>query len=158
VLGTTFNVKAYTQDPTAEATLITGSVEVRLNDGLERRVRLLPNQKIVLQHPDSALGNSQPGLVAGYRVEGIRGRQDNRITETAWRNNYLVFDNDNFENIALKMERWYGISVHLNGKKLKGYHFTGTFQNEPFTEVLDALKVTTSFHCRITGNEVFITE
>lgn len=158
VLGTTFNVKAYTQDPTTEATLITGSVEVTLNDGLKRSVKLLPSQKIVLQHPGGAPGNSRPALVEGYRVESIRGQQDNIIAETAWCNNYLVFDNDRFDNIALKMERWYGIRVHLNGEKLKSYHFTGTFQNEPFTEVLEALKVTTSFHCRITGNEVFITE
>ena len=159
VLGTSFNVKAYTQDHTTEATLITGAVEVTLNDGLERNIKLIPNQKIVLQHPDSASERAQPKLVAGYKVESIRGGQlDNMIVETAWRDNYLVFDNDNFEDIALKMEHWYGIKVHLNGKKLKNYHFTGTFQHESFAEVLDALKVTTSFHCRIVSNEVFITE
>jgi transmembrane sensor len=158
VLGTSFNVKAYTQDKTTEATLITGAVEVTLNDGWERSVKLLPNQKIILQH-----GNgkqlAQPNLVAGYKVENIHSnQQDSMVVETAWCDNFLVFDNDNFEDIARKMERWYGITIHLNDKKLKNFHFTGTFKNESFPEVLEALKVTTTFHCRIAGNEVFITQ
>lgn len=158
VLGTSFNVKAYTGDNTTEATLITGAVEVTLNDGVERNVKLVPNQKIVLQHgPADKL--AQPNLVAGYKVENIRSNtQDSMVAETAWHDNYLVFDNDNFEDIALKMERWYGIKIHLNGNKLKTYHFTATFKNESFSEVLEALKVTTSFHCRIVSNEVFITQ
>lgn len=158
VLGTSFNVKAYKGDNTTEATLITGAVEVTLNDGVERNVKLVPNQKIILQHgPQDKL--VQPNLVAGYKVENIRSNpQDSMVAETAWHDNYLVFDNDNFEDIALKMERWYGIKIHLNGNKLKNYHFTATFKNESFSEVLEALKVTTSFHCRIVSNEVFITQ
>lgn len=158
VLGTSFNVKAYTGDQTTEATLITGAVEVILNDGMERNVKLTPNQKIILQHaPADKL--TQPNLVAGYKVENIHSNtQDSMVAETAWCDNYLVFDNDNFEDIALKMERWYGIKIHLNGNKLKQYHFTATFKNESFSEVLEALKVTTSFHCRIASNEVFITQ
>ncbi|MBO9731187.1 MAG: FecR family protein [Chitinophaga sp.] len=157
VLGTSFNVKAYTEDQTSEATLITGAVEVTLNDGLERNVKLLPNQKIVLQHANGTQ-LTQPNLVAGYRVETLHNNQaDNLVAETAWRDNYLVFDNDKFEDIALKMERWYGIQIHLSDK-LKSFHFTGTFKDESFPEVLEALKVTTSFHCRIAGNEVFITQ
>ncbi|WP_177192254.1 FecR family protein [Chitinophaga arvensicola] len=159
VLGTSFNVKAYTQDNTTEATLITGAVEVTLNDGEEKSVKLLPNQKIILQHPTENQSLTQPNLVAGYKIENIHSNpQDSMVAETAWCDNYLVFDNDNFEDIALKMERWYGIKVHLSGNKLKNYHFTATFKNESFSEVLEALKVTTSFRCRIVSNEVFITQ
>lgn len=159
VLGTSFNIKAYTQDNTTEATLITGAVEVTLNDGVERNVKLLPNQKIILQHPTENQSLTQPNLVAGYKIENIHNNpQDSMVAETAWCDNYLVFDNNNFEDIALKMERWYGIKVHLSGSKLKNYRFTATFKNESFSEVLEALKVTTSFHCRIVSNEVFITQ
>ncbi|NLR77602.1 FecR family protein [Chitinophaga eiseniae] len=159
VLGTSFNVKAYTQDETTEATLITGAVEVTLNDGVERTIRLLPNQKIVLQHNNEFASSKPAGQVDGYRVENIRyNQQDSLVAETAWYNNYLVFDNDSFEDIARKMERWYGIKIHLNGEKLKQYRFTATFKNESFPEVLEALKVTTSFRFRITGNEIFITQ
>jgi transmembrane sensor len=157
VLGTSFNVKAYTEDQTTEATLITGAVEVTLNDGLERNVKLLPNQKIILQH-NNANTLTKPDLVTGYKVEMIHSNQPgSMVAETAWRDNFLVFDNDRFKDIALKMERWYGIKIHLNNE-LNNYHFTGTFKNETFPEVLEALKVTTSFHCRIVSNEVFITQ
>ncbi|WP_326992441.1 FecR domain-containing protein [Chitinophaga sp. 212800010-3] len=155
VLGTSFNVKAYTQDRITEATLISGAVEVQLNDGVERTIRLLPNQKIILQHA----GDAPSTLVAGYSVENIHpNTADSVVAETAWRNNYLVFDNDDFEEVARKIERWYGVKIHLEGKKLKTYRFTATFKNETLPEVMEALKVTTSFHCRIVSNEVFITQ
>ncbi|MFY0256201.1 FecR family protein [Chitinophaga sp. 30R24] len=159
VLGTSFNVKAYTQDKITEATLISGAVEVTLNDGEERNIKLLPNQKIILQHAKESRQLVQPKLIEGYKVTTIHGNQpDSLVMETAWCDNYLVFDNENFETIASKMERWYGIKMHLDGYKLKNYHFTGTFKNESFAEVLEALKVTTSFRCRIVSNEVFITQ
>lgn len=158
VLGTSFNVKAYTGDKTTEATLITGAVEVTLNDGVARSIKLIPNQKIILEHSNGT-GPSKASIVAGYRVENILGtQQDGMVKETAWRNNFLVFDNERFEDIAVKMERWYDIKIHFANNKLKNYHFTGTFKNESFPEVLEALKVTSSFHCRIASNEVFITQ
>ncbi|CAL1518357.1 FecR family protein [Chitinophaga sp. MM2321] len=153
VLGTSFNVKAYPGDKTAETSLISGVVEVTPHHDASRRIRLAPNQKIIIRGTQE--GNTRPGL--GYSIENIKQLpEDNMIGETAWRDNILVFDNERFEDIALKMERWYDIKIHLTNNKLKNYHFTGTFKNESFPEILEALKVTTSFHCRITGNEVFI--
>ena len=33
--------------------------------------------------------------------------------ETAWVENKLVFDNETFEEVALKMERWYDVTIHI---------------------------------------------
>ncbi|WP_258539552.1 DUF4974 domain-containing protein [Chitinophaga oryzae] len=56
------------------------------------------------------------------------------------------------------MERWFGVKVYLADKKLKAYRFTGTFKNESLPQILEALKVTSSFRCEIKGNEVFINQ
>lgn len=158
VLGTSFNIKAYTQDPTTEATLITGAVEVTVNDGKEHNIKLLPNQKIILEHGAAIDPLSSSRLVNSYRVENLRNMQDNLVYETAWCDNYLVFDNETLTEIARKMERWYGIKIHITDPKLLQYHYTGTFKNESFREVLEALKVTTTLHWRTEGNDVFITQ
>ncbi|RFS18846.1 FecR family protein [Chitinophaga silvatica] len=158
VLGTSFNIKAYNQDATTEASLITGAVEITVNDGKEHNVKLLPNQKIILEHTTNVNQVIPTKLVASYRIENIRNTQDNLIYETAWCDNYLVFDNETLATIIPRMESWYGIKIHITDSHLKKYSFTGTFKNESFREVLEALKVTTSLHWRIEGNDVFITQ
>ncbi|WP_143310847.1 FecR family protein [Chitinophaga vietnamensis] len=165
VLGTEFNVKAYPNDKTAETSLISGAVEVWINNGQTRKVLLEPSQKIVLniapEMPATAPKNNDQNThaSAAFKIENVKvNPQDSVVKETAWCDNLLVFDNESFEEIATSMERWYGIQIHLANNKLKTYHFTGTFKNETFTEVLEALKVTSPFHYRIVGNEVFINQ
>lgn len=156
VLGTSFNVKAYKQDAVTEASLITGAVEITVNDGNVHNIKLLPNQKIILQHP-AAVNQVADKLINSYSIENVRNTQDNLIYEIAWCDNYLVFDNETLATITRKMERWYGIKMHITDTRLNKYHFTGTFKNESFREVLEALKVTTSLHWKIEGNDVFVT-
>lgn len=155
VLGTAFNIKAYPNEEQTETSLISGSVEVVPADDQQRRVQLQPNQKFIIRHTQD--GNAKPSL--GYSMEQVKmNGQDDLINETAWCDNILVFDNENFGAVALKMERWFGVKVYLTDKKLKAYRFTGTFKNESLPQILEALKVTSSFRCEIKGNEVFINQ
>src|SRR5450432_4202977 len=55
VLGTRFNVKSYPTDPTTEATLIRGSIEVSIKDRPSEKIILKPNEKLVVANDDSAL-------------------------------------------------------------------------------------------------------
>lgn len=153
VLGTAFNVKAYPNEEQTETSLISGSVEVVPADDQQQRVQLQPNQKFIIRHTQD--GNARPSL--GYSMEQVKmNGQNDLINETAWCDNVLVFDNESFGTVALKMERWFGVKIYLNDKKLKAYRFTGTFKNESLPQILEALKVTSSFRCEIKGNEVFI--
>ncbi|NLR68358.1 FecR family protein [Chitinophaga varians] len=155
VLGTAFNIKAYPNEEQTETSLISGSVEVVPADDQQHRVQLQPNQKFIIRHTQD--GNARPTL--GYSMEQVKANgQDDLINETAWCDNVLVFDNENFGSVALKMERWFGVKVYLTDKKLKAYRFTGTFKNESLPQILEALKVTSSFRCEVKGNEVFINQ
>ncbi|MCW3465588.1 FecR family protein [Chitinophaga nivalis] len=158
VLGTTFNVQAYPEDKTAATALVSGAVEVTFNDGAPRQIRLKPDQKLVLLGREGVMDKAeQLNRVAAFRMEKIHvNPEDSSIHEAAWRNNSLVFENESFEDIILKIERWYGIHVHLENRKLKNYRYTGTFKNESFREVLEALKVTTTFRYRVEDKDVFI--
>lgn len=167
VLGTSFNVKAYPGDKTAEASLISGAVEI-VFDGMENeKIRLAPNQKIVLRSGPAAITPITPSPTAdkpvaapvSYTVEKVKvSPQDSLVLETAWCDNFLVIDNETFEEIAIKLERWYGIIIHLSGDRLKNYHFTGTFKNETYQEILEAFRVTSPFNYKIVGNEIYINQ
>ncbi|WP_160711082.1 FecR family protein [Chitinophaga solisilvae] len=154
VLGTTFNIKAYPTDRQTETSLITGAVEVWFNKNGSQKVQLEPNQKITVLSPEHNVNASPEYSITHIR----RNEQGNIINETAWCDNFLIFDNEGFRDVALKMERWFGVKIHLKDKKLMTYRFTGTFKNESLPEILEALKVTSSFRCRIAGNEVFINQ
>jgi len=55
VLGTAFNIKAYPGDALAEASLLTGSVEVLVKDPQHTKFILRPREKIVVPRPDSTV-------------------------------------------------------------------------------------------------------
>jgi transmembrane sensor len=76
--------------------------------------------------------------------------------ETSWVNNKLVFRSETFEQVALKMEKWYGVNVLFTDEKLKSKKFTGVFDNETIDQALTALQLTTSFNFMKSGDSIFI--
>jgi transmembrane sensor len=67
------------------------------------------------------------------------------ILETAWVDNKLIFDNETFEEVAVKMERWYGVIIRFKNDKLRSLRMTGTFEKESITEALAALQLLSPF-------------
>jgi len=81
---------------------------------------------------------------------------DNEVIETAWVYNRLVFNKETFEQLALRMERWYGVSIVFKDERLRNNRITGTFENETVQQALQALQYTTKFNYRINKNEITI--
>ncbi|WEK37140.1 MAG: DUF4974 domain-containing protein [Candidatus Pseudobacter hemicellulosilyticus] len=169
VLGTAFNVRAYAADPTIEATLLRGSIEVvRKNDVNAPRVILRPQEKLVFHKEPAtergglkgrdllpASATQQPA--AGIAVVSLPGNQPDSIRkETSWIYNRLVFDGDSFEELAAKMERWYNVHIQIHSEQLKRQRLKGAFEKENITEALDALQFTAPFDYKINGNEIGI--
>jgi ferric-dicitrate binding protein FerR (iron transport regulator) len=81
---------------------------------------------------------------------------DSNKVETSWVYNRLVFDGDNFQELAKKMERWYNVKIIINSKELLRYRFKGAFENETVREALDALQLTADFSYKINNNVINI--
>ena len=81
---------------------------------------------------------------------------DNSIVETAWVNNRLVFRDESFEEVALKMERWYNTEIEIQGEELKQLRLNGIFVNETVIQALDALKISFAFKYRQEGSKIII--
>lgn len=163
VLGTQFNVKSYANDKLSEASLIHGSIEVSLKKRGSEKILLKPNEKIVVMNERLVKHNATP-LIKNDPTEPIIAVQklnyavkDSSIIETSWVDNKLSFQNESFEDIAVRMERWYGIPIVFKDPSFKNERFTGTFTNETIQQALEALQFAMNFKYTIKDNVINIT-
>jgi len=166
VLGTSFNVKSYKNEPSGEATLITGSIEVTLNDRPSDRIILKPKEKLIVQN--NRFTRKQPHLAqtisdsAGkstrYALTNLTYFHNNvnTVVETSWVENKLVFSNKDFIDISGDLERWYGVHIEFMTERAKHYNFSGYFEKETLPEALDALKMIDHFNYKIEDSTVYI--
>lgn len=164
VLGTAFNVKSYPEEKTIETTLIRGLVQItRKGDTKGAPVYLHPNEKIVLpaNNANAGIAREQVTLTANQQatqqiIHIDSTKQENQLIETAWVYNRLEFRGDNFEQLALKLERWYNIKIYFEDDAARQLVFNGSLQNETVEQAFMALKAAVPFNMSITNNEVFI--
>jgi transmembrane sensor len=172
VLGTAFNVKSYPLEPTIEATLVRGLIEVEKNNQPQSsKILLRPNEKLVYNKNEDAaqasasvspVADPESPVTAVRKPESIsistlpKNISDSVRTETSWIYGKLFFEGDSFRELAPKMERWFNVKIGFLNDKAAAYRFTGVFENENIGEALHALQLTASFKYTINGNEVWI--
>ena len=151
VLGTAFNVKAYPGEKNTETSLIRGSIEVTMSDRKDK-IMMKANDKLIVSNDGmviNAESNIAKNKAAVVKVPVVSmshltlARDESTIIETAWVENKLVFDKESFEEVALKMEKWYGVNIRFADEKLKSQPLTGTFEKETVSEALGALQIST---------------
>jgi ferric-dicitrate binding protein FerR (iron transport regulator) len=163
VLGTQFNVKSYPEENTIETTLVTGSIEIetkKFGSNQKQQLTLKPNQKATFSKSSrklSLLKDKLPEKVRPGRVDEIKisGEIDTE-TITSWKDNKLVFSKERFEDILVKMERWYDVEILLKDENLGDYRYTGAFEKETLEQALNALKLATPFEYSIDKNYIVI--
>ncbi|MDF2186823.1 FecR domain-containing protein [Paraflavitalea sp. CAU 1676] len=166
VLGTQFNVKSYPNEKTTEAALIHGSIEVSLKDRPSEKFILKPNEKIIVANKDSAhkashaasRDHDNPGLSLVEIRHLTYQKKDSAVVETSWLENRLAFQNESFRELALKMERWYGVSIQFKDEKTAGLRFTGTFEDEPVEDVMRALTISWPFNYKFQGKTIIVSQ
>jgi ferric-dicitrate binding protein FerR (iron transport regulator) len=166
VLGTVFNVRSYSNEKTAEAALIKGSIEVTLKDRKDQKIILKPNEKISVANEEPKTDTKQtkiiPAKIGSAHIPQIVVKElktnptYNIIGEIAWTQNKLYFEDESLEDIGLRMERWFGKKVTIANESLKNIHYTGNFENETLEEVLSYLKLSKSFNFRLGNDNVVI--
>lgn len=158
-LGTAFNVKAYLNEKNTETTLISGLVEITLKENNNRKMLLYPNQKI--EWHNGNVNPSNNNLATANKEnpstdslsKKIVVTSDGDIKEIAWKENKLIFDDEEFCNIAVLLERWYGVKINFEDPSICHYRFTGTYEKEDLNTVLDFLKESKSFNYTIEKGE-----
>ncbi|MGZ5286552.1 MAG: FecR family protein [Flavisolibacter sp.] len=159
VLGTAFNVKSYPNDKTTETSLVRGEVEITMDRRPGEKFILKPNEKLIVTNETNTTASSvshknYPIVV----LSSLTQLEDNTIIETSWVENKLVFQDESFEELAVKMERWYGVEISFSSEKTAGERLSGTFTRESIQEALEILQMTTRFNFTNKSNTIIITE
>jgi ferric-dicitrate binding protein FerR (iron transport regulator) len=172
VLGTTFNVKSYTDEGTIETILESGSlcISKKVEGKKTNQVVLKPNQKLTFIKSEGRIlvddikdklkgleENKKTIEKTGQRLEKLYlSKNIDTKLYTSWKDNRLVFVDESFESLAVKMERWYNVRIIIKGDKLKQFRFTGIFENETIEQALKALQITTRFEYTFDQNIITI--
>jgi ferric-dicitrate binding protein FerR (iron transport regulator) len=164
VTGTAFNVKAYPGDKISETSLIRGRVEITVNARPDEKYILKPNEKLVIRDEAMVKASAipvadkksihEPLIQVGY-LNYVDN--DSAAVETSWVYDRLVFDEESMENIALKMERWYGVKIKITDPQLAAQQLTYTIKKETVAQALHNMQYALRFHYTINGEFITIT-
>ena len=122
VLGTAFNIKAYSTDHNITVTVIRGKVKVE-------------NEK-------SIIGIITPNEQIIFDTEKSQGLQQivNSKESVAWTEHDLFFDNITVEEAALKLKERFKVIINIENDKIKNCRFTATFvRGENLDQILSVL-------------------
>lgn len=135
VLGTHFNVRAYTNETSLKTTLLEGSVRV-------------------------VDGNTTKKLVPGEQATALNGLINvNKVDveeAIAWKNGNFQFTNMGIEPIMQDIARWYNVEVVYNGPVTKESFGGAISRNKPLHDVLSSIEETGGVHFKIEGRRVIV--
>lgn len=136
VLGTSFNVNAYTDEPTIQTTLLDGAIKLSANNN---HVLLKPGQQAILA------ANKE------FHVNEV-----NPNDAIAWKNGYFLFKNEDIESVMRTIARWYDVDVSYQGDVMK-QRLGGTVSRyENLEDLLKTIELTKSLKFKIEGRRVTI--
>jgi ferric-dicitrate binding protein FerR (iron transport regulator) len=134
VLGTQFNINAYTDEQQIKATLIQGSIRV---------------------NKDAAAVVLQPGQQAQVNNGIIVNNHINTAQVTAWKDGVFNFDDLGVEAVMRQLARWYDIEV-VYEQGIPTTRFYGEIgRNLSLAQVLEGLKLS-GVHFRIDGKRLIV--
>lgn len=167
VLGTVFNLKAYPEEGSVEATLIEGKIVLNqlIKPGQEKKIfELKPEQQVTFIRKEGRLLEDEADL-AGIPHDQLLSRpKEKMVVEnhinidaiTAWKDNKMIFADESFESIAIKLQRRYNAKIEFGKESIKRYRFSGIFEEITIDQALNALKFTSTFNFRMEKDKIYI--
>ena len=110
MLGTKFNVEAYSDSEDFNTALMEGSVKIINNKNPSGTVLLSPNHMATLKN-----GKLSASPISDFDVY-------------RWKEGLICFRNMNFEQLMLRFEKCYGIRIVIENKTLVNYVCSGKFR------------------------------
>lgn len=142
VTGTQFNINAYDD----EACIKTGLVEGKVN--------------VILKNQRQTIG-LEPGKVLSWSKEThtFSTSDLNEEVTTSWKENRLIFINDDFSSLVRKMEKWYNVDVVYDPGKFKDNKLTvQLLEGEQLDQLLKIIETAIGARCTISGSKIYITK
>lgn len=135
VLGTQFNISAYSEETAKFVVLVNGSVEINYNNS---KNKLSPNQAFFAES-----GHTSIKKVDTYKY-------------ICWKDGILQFEDEPFSALLRKLSRYYGIQIHSD-PTLDNIKFEGNLNlNDSLEDVLQALTLSKQFTYKQENNVLYI--
>lgn len=131
VLGTVFNVRSYTNDPTVEVSLIEGKVDVSaVNSETNQKITLIPNQRL------HYIKESKTMYATFADVS----------KSAQWQIGKLHFVDATLEEIAMNLERKFDVQIYFESSDIKDEFYSGSLDlNLPVRTLLEYVDVDKKF-------------
>lgn len=138
VLGTSFNLKAYADDPTIQASLVEGHIELGHN-----------NENL----------NMRAGEMAEFdkRTNKLNQLDGDLSHACGWLNNKLYMDDMSLGDVCKYLERWYNVDITVQKGLSEKIHYNGVIQEDTITDVLEALSLLSNIAYHAKGKNISIT-
>jgi transmembrane sensor len=137
VLGTHFNINAYTDEPSMNTTLLEGSVKIKT-----------ANRENILKPGQQAQVNESSG--------NIHITNDADLSEVvAWKDGLFKFKDASIKDIMRQLSRWYDVDVVYEGDVQN--HFVTTIPRDvPVSQVFRYLETTGQVHFKIQDKKITV--
>ena len=138
VLGTSFNVRAYSDENQLSTTLVTG--------------------KVIINQPESqkeyTLTTNEQAIFSDQGID-IKSVDVNKFI--AWKNGRILFEENTLEEIFNDLSRWYNIDVNYASSEVKKLRFSIDVERyDEFGEILGILELTKKVKFEIKEDKVTI--
>lgn len=137
VVGTAFNVMAYSDEETTRTTLVEGIVKV---SDTKNEIELKPGEQATLVRQSGALRKENANIEA----------------VTAWRKGEFIYHETDMSVIMRQLSRWYDVKVEYRGS-IAGIAFSGKLpRKERVGDLLDILSDTRKVHFEIKDDTTIV--
>jgi transmembrane sensor len=137
VVGTHFNVEAYTDERAINTTLLEGSVKI-----------LYKNKETLLKPGQVAINN----MGASLNIEPAD--LDEAI---AWKNGLFSFNNENITSVMKKISRWYDVDVVFKGD-MQNVNYLGNYsRTKSLANLLKNIQLMEEVNISIAGRRITVT-
>lgn len=169
VLGTSFNVNCYPESKMVETTVLSGIVSVENGYNIDYKEVILLNQlekgTFIKEEEGIYFGknlvenSSDEANKTGLKKLPLNAEETDYLT--SWKDQSLSFNNETFEEVAVKLERWFNVSITLKDENLKNYRYKGKFDNvRSIFQILEVIRLTTpiTYEFKENDQEIVIKE
>ena len=139
VLGTSFNIRSYDNEKETKIVVASGKVMVAHTSGSS--FQLKPNELLRYEKTN--------GQIQTEKV-------DNLNSYLGWKDGILTFENNTFDEVKGKIQRWYDITIQVDlALKAQGL-YSASYDNKSLIKVLDGWSYASGFSYKKSKDNIII--
>lgn len=141
VLGTSFNIAAYSNETEIVTTLVEGKVNIETASNSPVSINLVKGDQSIYEKKSGKVEKKQVNIDA----------------HIAWKNGKFIFQDESLENIMNIMARWYDLKVVFENTDKKELSFTGEINRyENFENTAEIIQKTNEVQFKLTEKTLYI--